>query len=39
MPFKADAAGRPYVPKQKRTVTNWATYDANLRQRGSLTSG
>jgi hypothetical protein len=23
MPFKASAAGRPHIPKQKRKVTNW----------------
>ena len=37
MPFKANAARRHHVPKQKRKVTNWAAYDASLRQRGSLT--
>jgi len=37
MPFKANAARRHHIPKQKRKVTNWATYDASLRQRGSLT--
>src|SRR3982751_5987159 len=37
MPFKANAACRHYIPKQKRKVTNWAAYDASLRQRGSLT--
>jgi hypothetical protein len=36
-PFKANAARRHHIPKQKRKVTNWATYDASLRQRGSLT--
>jgi hypothetical protein len=38
MPFKANAARRPHIPKQKRKVTNWAAYDARLRQRGSLGS-
>ena len=37
MPFKANAARRHHIPKQKRKVTNWAAYDASLRQRGSLT--
>jgi Transposase DDE domain len=37
MPFKANAARRHHIPTQKRKVTNWATYDASLRQRGSLT--
>ena len=37
MPFKANAAGRHHIPKQKRTVTNWSAYDASLRRRGSLT--
>ena len=37
MPFKANAAYRHHIPKQKRRVTNWAAYDASLRQRGSLT--
>jgi hypothetical protein len=34
MPFKANAARRHHIPKQKRKVTNWAAYDASLRQRG-----
>ena len=37
MPFKANAGRRHYIPKQKRKGTNWAAYDASLRQRGSLT--
>ena len=37
MPFKANAARRHRIPKQRRRVTNWAQYDAALRQRGSLT--
>jgi hypothetical protein len=37
MPFKANAARRHHSPKHKREVTNWTTYDASLRQRGSLT--
>jgi hypothetical protein len=35
MPFKANAARRHHIPKQKRKVTSW--YDVSLRQRGSLT--
>jgi hypothetical protein len=37
MPFKANAARRHHIPRQKRKVTNWKEYDASLRQRGSLT--
>src|SRR3954464_11544743 len=37
MPFKAKADRRHRIPKQRRRVTNWAEYDAALRQRGSLT--
>ncbi len=37
MPFKANAARRHRIPKQQRRITNWAVYDAALRQRGSLT--
>ena len=37
MPFKANAARRHCIPKQRHRVTNWAEYDAALRQRGSLT--
>jgi len=37
MPFKANAVRRHHIPRQKRKVTNWAAYDASLRQRGSLT--
>src|SRR4051812_47880609 len=37
MPFKANADRRHPIPKQRRQVTNWAEYDAALRQRGSLT--
>src|SRR4051812_29417329 len=28
---------RHHIPKQRHQVTNWAEYDAALRQRGSLT--
>lgn len=37
MPFKANADRRHRIPNQRRRVTNWAEYDAALRQRGSLT--
>jgi len=37
LPFKLDADRRRHVPKRKFKVTNWAAYDASLRQRGSLT--
>jgi len=37
VPFKANAEFRHHIPKQRHRVTNSATYDAALRQRGSLT--
>jgi hypothetical protein len=37
VPFKAKAACRRHIPKQRHRVTNWAEYDAALRLRGSLT--
>src|SRR5215210_121300 len=37
LPFKANAARRHHIPKQKHRVINWAEYDAALRARGSLT--
>jgi hypothetical protein len=37
LPFKANAARRHRIPKQRHRVTNWVEYDAALRQRGSLT--
>jgi Transposase DDE domain len=37
VPFKANAARRHRIPKQRHRVTNWSEYDAALRQRGSLT--
>jgi hypothetical protein len=37
VPFKANAARRHRIPRQRHWVTNWAEYDASLRQRGSLT--
>ena len=37
MPFKANAACRHHIPRQRHRVTNWPAYDAALRGRGSLT--
>ena len=37
VPFKTNADRRRHIPKQRHRVTNWAEYDASLRQRGSLT--
>jgi hypothetical protein len=37
VPFKANAARRHHIPKQRYRVTNWSEYDAALSQRGSLT--
>src|SRR3954447_452164 len=37
VPFKAKAAYRHHIPKQRHQVTSWAEYDAALRARGSLT--
>jgi hypothetical protein len=37
VPFKTNAARHHHIPKQRHRVTNWAEYDAALRQRGSLT--
>ena len=37
LPFEANADRRHRIPKQRHRVTNWAEYDAALRQRGSLT--
>jgi hypothetical protein len=37
VPFKANAARRHRIPRQRHRVTNWAEYEAALRQRGSLT--
>src|SRR6476660_4125362 len=37
VPFKANAARRHRIPRQRHRVTNRAAYDAALRQRGSLT--
>src|SRR3954451_22968325 len=37
VPFKANAARRHHIPRQRHRVTNWTEYDAALRQRGSPT--
>jgi hypothetical protein len=37
MPFKANAARRHHLAKEKHKVTNGAAYDASLCQGGSLT--
>lgn len=37
MPFKHHAAHRHRFARAKYRVTNWSTYEAGLRQRGSLT--
>ena len=36
VPFKANAARRHRIPRQRHRVANWAEHDASLRQRGSL---
>ena len=35
VPFKANAARRHRIPRQRPWVSNWAEYDASLCQRGS----
>src|ERR1700710_1546663 len=37
VPLKYHAEHRHHIPKPRYRVTNWAEYDASLRQRGSLT--
>lgn len=37
MPYKANADRRHHIPKQRHRVTNWPSYEAGLRARGSLT--
>jgi len=37
MPNKHNDARRHHIPKMTFKVTNWATYEAGLRRRGSLT--
>jgi Transposase DDE domain len=37
VPFKVNQDRRHHIPRQRHRVTNWAEYDAALRQRGNLT--
>src|SRR4051794_25607023 len=37
VPFKLNQDCRHHIPRQRHRVTNWAEYEAALRQRGSLT--
>jgi hypothetical protein len=37
MPHKYNADCRHWIPKPRYKVTNWKAYEAELRQRGSLT--
>ncbi|MFH5927583.1 transposase, partial [Roseomonas xinghualingensis] len=37
MPFKVNKDRRHRIPRQRHRVTNWPTYEAGLRARGSLT--
>jgi hypothetical protein len=37
LPFKLNQDHRHHIPRQQHKVTNWPTYEAGLRQRGSLT--
>ncbi|WP_424140296.1 transposase [Roseomonas chloroacetimidivorans] len=37
MPYKANSDRRHRIPKQRHRVTNWPSYEAGLRARGSLT--
>src|SRR6202035_2657303 len=37
VPFKLNQDRRHHIPRLRRKVTNWAAYEAGLRQRGSLT--
>src|SRR3954465_15734776 len=39
VPFKANAARRHRIPRQRHRVTNWAAYEAALRQRGGWPAG
>ena len=36
MPFKYNAARRHCIPKARRQVQNWSTYEASLNRRGDL---
>src|SRR5919202_5889455 len=37
LPFKFNQDRRHHIPRQQHRVTNWPSYEAGLRQRGSLT--
>jgi hypothetical protein len=37
LPFKANADRRHHIPRRHHRVTNWPSYEAGLRARGSLT--
>lgn len=37
MPFKHNASRRHHIPKVRRRITNWPSYEAGLRRRGDLT--
>jgi hypothetical protein len=37
VPFKPNQDRRHHIPRQIHKVTNWPSYEAALRQRGSLT--
>ncbi|MFH5927513.1 transposase, partial [Roseomonas xinghualingensis] len=37
MPFKVNKDRRHRIARQRHRVTNWPTYEAGLRARGSLT--
>ena len=37
LPFKLNQDRRHHIPRQQCKVTNWPSYEAGLRQRGSLT--
>jgi hypothetical protein len=36
VPFKVNQGRRHHIPRQRRGVTDWPEYAAELRQRGSL---
>ena len=37
MPFKHNATRRHHIPKARRRITNWPSYEAGLRRRGDVT--
>jgi hypothetical protein len=37
LPFKLNQDRRHHIPRQQHKVRNWPSYEAGLRQRGSLT--